>query len=174
MIANEERIHPTLGIRVRSDGQVLIPANYRHKEHWTSGCPGRHGYRIVKISNHSYYVHRLVAEASLPRIESKVEVDHIDRDTSNNAVSNLRWASRSENTRNTMRSDKCFARLGMHRYDNPSKYSRLNSKAWYLRTIASRRAVSRAVKFSDGKIRWLPLAEAARYLQIPLRQRVYT
>lgn len=45
-------------------------------------------------------VHRLVALAFLPTIEGKAFVDHIDRDKMNNNLSNLRWATRSENHRN--------------------------------------------------------------------------
>lgn len=45
-------------------------------------------------------VHRLVALAFLHAIEGKVFVDHIDRDKMNNALSNLRWVTRSENHRN--------------------------------------------------------------------------
>ena len=51
-------------------------------------------------------VHRLVAEAFIPKVEGKDEVDHIDRNPANNAVTNLRWATRAENCKNTgIRSD---------------------------------------------------------------------
>jgi len=45
-------------------------------------------------------VHRLVALAFLPTVEGKVFVDHIDQDKMNNNLSNLRWATASENQRN--------------------------------------------------------------------------
>ena len=46
-------------------------------------------------------IHRLVAEHFIENPENKPFVDHIDRDPSNNMYWNLRWATRSENGRNT-------------------------------------------------------------------------
>jgi len=48
------------------------------------------------------YVHRLVAKLFIPNTNSLREVDHKDRDKSNNHVSNLRWASRKQNAENKM------------------------------------------------------------------------
>jgi len=51
-------------------------------------------------------IHRLVAEAFIANPDNRTEIDHIDRDTSNNHVDNLRWTTRSENVLNTkIRSD---------------------------------------------------------------------
>lgn len=48
-------------------------------------------------------LHRLVALAFLPTVKGKAFVDHIDRDKMNNNVSNLRWATASDNQRNQPR-----------------------------------------------------------------------
>lgn len=45
-----------------------------------------------------YNVHRLVALAFIPKIEGKDCIDHIDGNTRNNNVSNLRWCTNQENT----------------------------------------------------------------------------
>ncbi len=44
-------------------------------------------------------VHRLVAETYINNTENKSEVDHIDCDKTNNNVLNLRWATRSEQSK---------------------------------------------------------------------------
>ena len=49
------------------------------------------------VSYHRKNLHRLVAEAFLPNPNNLPEVDHIDRDKSNNTVSNLRWTTISQN-----------------------------------------------------------------------------
>lgn len=43
------------------------------------------------------YVHRVVAEAFLPKVEGKNEINHKDGNKHNNYLSNLEWCNRSEN-----------------------------------------------------------------------------
>ena len=47
-----------------------------------------------------HYIHRLVAEAFITNLDDKPMVDHYDGNKINNCVSNLRWATRSENGMN--------------------------------------------------------------------------
>jgi len=47
-----------------------------------------------------FYVHRLVAEAYLQDYDPDLQVDHIDRDPTNNHVSNLRMVTPSQNNQN--------------------------------------------------------------------------
>jgi hypothetical protein len=62
------------------------------------------GYLIVDFCGHcthkSRLLHRLLAKAWIPNPENKPEVDHIDRNKQNNALSNLRWATPQENCLN--------------------------------------------------------------------------
>jgi len=65
----------------------------------------RNGYNYINLwrdnVGNKKYIHRLVAEHFIDNPENKEMVDHIDRDKSNNMYWNLRWATRSENGRNT-------------------------------------------------------------------------
>lgn len=69
------------------------------------------GYLEVHLSKDGkrkyFLVHRLVAEAFLENPDNKPQVNHIDGDKSNNNVSNLEYATNSENQR--------------HAYDNGLK-----------------------------------------------------
>lgn len=60
----------------------------------------RYGYRIVRLCKNGnvkrYMVHRLVAQAFIPNPENKPSVNHIDGVPNNNMLSNLEWATYSE------------------------------------------------------------------------------
>lgn len=78
--------------RVRRAGRILRPGkNTRGYIHVTT-C-----YMGVKTTRD---VHRLVAEAFIDNPDRLSEIDHIDRDPSNNSVENLRWCTRSDNNLN--------------------------------------------------------------------------
>jgi hypothetical protein len=49
------------------------------------------------------YIHRLVAEAFVENPTASLEVDHINRITIDNRAENLRWATRKQQLRNTVR-----------------------------------------------------------------------
>ena len=60
-------------------------------------------YYVVKLSKNNikkcYSIHRLVAQAFIPNLYNKKQINHIDGDKLNNNVNNLEWVTQSENTK---------------------------------------------------------------------------
>jgi hypothetical protein len=61
----------------------------------------RNGYLVARIKRKHFYVHRIVWEMHYGPIPTKMQVDHIDRNKTNNALSNLRLATAAENIWNS-------------------------------------------------------------------------
>jgi hypothetical protein len=81
----------------RERGDVLKQCNSKHAGK-QAGCPSGHGYIKVRFSGRSYYAHQIVFlmhHGYIPDV-----VDHIDCDTGNNDIENLRAASKSFNGMN--------------------------------------------------------------------------
>lgn len=61
-------------------------------------------YRVINLSHKGkstkMLIHRLVAKTYIPNPNNYTDVDHIDRNESNNNVSNLRWSSHYDNLGN--------------------------------------------------------------------------
>lgn len=56
---------------------------------------------LVGIGYHTYFAHRIVFFIHNPDMDQQLEIDHINGDTSDNRICNLRVANRSENRCNT-------------------------------------------------------------------------
>ena len=66
----------------------------------------KQGYLRITLNKNgdrkTFQVHRLVAEAFIPNIDNKPEIDHIDTNKENNCVYNLRWVTGKENMNNEL------------------------------------------------------------------------
>lgn len=72
--------------------------------------------RFVKVNGISYYQHRVIWTLIHGDFDPKLEIDHIDHDTLNNRVENLRLATRFENMRNQrLGKGNSTGRIGVHR-----------------------------------------------------------
>lgn len=71
------------------------------------------GYMVVNLfdsatgKSHRKYVHRIVAEAFIPNPENKRTINHIDCNKTNNDISNLEWATDSENMKHAFDNGLC-------------------------------------------------------------------
>ena len=173
--------HPTLGIPIREDGCVYLPANGAHPAHWTFGCDNGRGYLRVRVAGRRFFVHRLVLEAYVGRApKDKPECDHINRCPSDNRVENLRWTDRFGNNRNTLKQDRVEARKLPHKYDDEQAYNHGSCKQYYdghRETILEQkrryRNAMKLVLFADGKPHWVSKPCAAELLKIPRRFRIF-
>ena len=83
------------------------------------------GYKTIRLSKdgvvENHRIHRLVAKHYIPNLNNKPCVNHIDGNKQNNNVSNLEWATHSENLKHAHRTGlKKATFLGCYGKDNPS------------------------------------------------------
>lgn len=86
--------------QVSNFGRIKSLPKYYFGERMLSPTDNGSGYLIVSLTKNekrkNHYIHRIVAEAFIPNKENKPTVNHKDRDKQNNIISNLEWATFSE------------------------------------------------------------------------------
>lgn len=109
-----------------------------------------HGYPHVTLSDKSKKnfaaIHRLVAEAFIPKIEGKNYVNHIDSDYTNNFIENLEWCTSSENNTHGWR-------YGNHVSVNAKAVSMFSLKGEHIKDYRSIAEASRETGICESNIR---------------------
>lgn len=79
----------------------------KYSGYWRNKTITRYGYVVTTLykskggstpKGTKVFVHRLVAQAYLPKVQGKEFVNHKDGDKQNNHISNLEWCTYKENT----------------------------------------------------------------------------
>lgn len=82
---------------ITCNGEILNTVTCKRIKQRTNNS----GYNVVDLyqdhNKTTYLVHKLVAQTYIPNINNLPTVNHIDGDKSNNSVTNLEWASYSQN-----------------------------------------------------------------------------
>ena len=66
----------------------------------TTTLNNRSGYIDIRLNGKTYKYHRILAKHFIPNPDNLPEVDHINQDKTDNALENLRWVNRSQNSSN--------------------------------------------------------------------------
>ena len=148
-----------LNYEISSHGRVRnINTSKILKQHYNKD------YCQIKLCNNgirkNFRVHRLVAAAYCDNDNNYPEVDHIDQNKKNNLYTNLRWANRSINERNTgIRKDNTSGVKGVfyHKRD----------KIWYVYMVAEEGSKRKSKNFKTKE-------EAIKYRKTMEEQNGYT
>jgi len=99
-VSNHGRVRSTRFLYVKSNGHRC----YTRPTILKSSKRG--GYLLVKIGGKTRSVHRVVAEAFLPKPDVYMEVNHKDCIKGNNHVDNLEWVTPKENMAHAVKNNR--------------------------------------------------------------------
>tara|TARA_R110002167_G_scaffold177500_1_gene377304 strand:- start:512 stop:1006 length:495 start_codon:yes stop_codon:yes gene_type:complete len=86
-------IYPDGKVFSKKQRPGFMKHNINRNYHWVS-------IDDVNGKKHTLSVHRIVAQHYIPNPNNYPQVDHIDRNTSNNSLDNLRWVTPAMNNKN--------------------------------------------------------------------------
>jgi hypothetical protein len=109
----------------------------------------KYGYLTVHLLDHGRTswpsIHRLVADAFIPNTDNKPTVNHIDADKTNNNVSNLEWATHSEQMTHAVENDL----LDFHGSPKFTKQMKLEMHEHFVKTGCSISELARLFNTSE-------------------------
>jgi hypothetical protein len=140
-------------LRVYPCGKILV-RRFNRNEYYEKKCFIRNGYRFLPLYyekiRKNYRVHRIIAYAFLGfDIENpKIKIDHINRNTTDNFVSNLRQVTQQQNMFNRNAKGYCWDKasqkwraeimidgksihLGTFEKEDDARHAYLNAKEKY-------------------------------------------
>jgi len=82
------------------------------------------GYLGVKLNKTSYYIHRLIAEEFIPNPDNLPQINHIDKNRSNNSIDNLEWCNSQRNVEHSL------AKTFIIENKNGEKFEVFNLSKW--------------------------------------------
>ena len=68
-----------------------------------AGCPSGNGYTMIGIKDKKYLAHRIAMLLAYGFCDGRLEIDHINHIRDDNRLVNLRFVTRSDNSRNLSR-----------------------------------------------------------------------
>lgn len=118
---------------ISNKGKILnVKTNYIYKN--TAKNPYAYVKVVLKDKNNkkkTFSLHRLVAQTFIPNPNNYPVVDHIDSNTQNNDVSNLRWCTIAQNNQFRYEKEK---KLGIKRTYKSLIYKAPNYKDFFTKT----------------------------------------
>lgn len=99
----------------------------------------------------SFLVHRLVAEAFIPNLQNKPQVNHKDGDKSNNCVENLEWCTNLENKMHAVQNN-LTARLYEEKNPHCTKINQYNLDGILIKQWECIKTASKKLNISASSI----------------------
>lgn len=135
---SHERLHELFHYDANS-GELLRKVRVSNAHAGTlAGTTNSCGYRIVRVDGKMIGTHRIAWIMTYEKIPDETEIDHIDCDPLNNRISNLRLASRLQNTINRKKhknNSSGFKGVCMDPY-------RSKSNPWRARIIVNKKTIN--------------------------------
>ena len=155
----EIEIEPPHMIRRRSNGWIVIPS-----------FNNRSGYIDISLNGKTYRYHRILAKHFIPNPDNLPEIDHINKNKTDNSLENLRWVDRSENLRNRAKYVKQKSEFLDHAPNDIIEIRTFNDVDYpenrYFFCFENDRVVQRV---NEHKWQWLAQTPHSGYLRVIMR-----